>query len=249
MRIGTIVTATNNNPLYIEFIPMFVKAWKKVLPEADVHILLIAESIPVEYNDYKDYIKLVKPIAGVHTAFHAQCIRLLYPREVKRTSEAVLITDMDMIPLNNSYYTKPIESIDDNAFIVYRDVLLPVEIPMCYVAGLPNTWTNIFGSEDTETLLKQWYQYSNYSGVHAGSGWNTDQLILTRMFKMWDGNKVILNDTITNFKRLCRQLSVINKSNLSTIVENIKSGMYCDYHCLRPYSRHKEINDLIIDSL
>lgn len=246
MHIGTIVTATNTNPLYIEFIPMFVKAWKKVLPEVDICILLIADSIPVEYNDYKDYIKLIKPIPGIHTAFHAQCIRLLYPREVERTSEAVIISDMDMIPLNNSYYSKSIESIDDNAFVVYRDVLLPREIPMCYVAGLPKTWTSIFGSEDTETLLKQWYQYSNYSGIHAGSGWNTDQLILTKMFKLWDGNKVVLNDIITNFKRLCRSSGDFN---LATLKDKIKSGMYCDYHCLRPYSKYRTINDFIVDSL
>lgn len=250
MRIGTVVTATNDNPLYIEFIPMFVKAWKKVLPEADVHILLIADSIPIEYVSYKDYIKLIKPIPGIHTAFHAQCIRLLYPRQVERTSEAVIITDMDMIPLNNSYYTKPIEYLDDDAFVVYRNVLLPLEIPMCYVAGLPKTWTSIFGSEDTETLLQHWFKQSHYSGVLGGSGWTTDQLILSKMYKLWNGKKVILNDSITKFNRLDRSdLFTFYQRDIELLKEKIKVGEFSDYHCLRPFSAHKELNNFVVDLL
>jgi hypothetical protein len=224
MRIGTVVTATDANPLYIEFIPMFVKAWKKVLPEADIIILLIADSIPDIYLPYKDYIKLVKPIPGIHTAFHAQCIRLLYPREVERNTEAVIITDMD--------------------------VLLPVEIPMCYVAALPFIWKSVFGTEGSETLLRQWYQYSNYSGNHGGTGWNTDQLILTRMFKLWGGKKVVLNDSITKFNRLDRSdIHRFYQSNIELLKEKIKAGEYSDYHCLRPYSNFTELNNFIVDSL
>ncbi len=250
MRIGTVVTATDANPLYIEFIPMFVKAWKKVLPEADINIVLVSDSIPDIYLPYKDHIKLVKPIPGIHTAFHAQCIRLLYPREVERNTEAVIITDMDMIPLNNSYYTKPIEYRDDDTFIVYRNVLLPVEIPMCYVAALPFIWKSVFGTEDSETLLKQWYQYSNYSGKHGGSGWNTDQLILTRMFKLWCGKKVVLNDSITKFNRLDRSdIHIFSQSNIQLLKEKIKAGEFSDYHCLRPYSNFTELNNFIVDSL
>lgn len=247
MHIGTVITATDTNPLYIEFIPMFIKAWKKVLPDIDIIILLIAEIIPEDYVSYKDNIILVKPIEGMHTAFHAQCIRLLYPREVKRNTEAVIITDMDMIPLNNLYYTKHIESIDNSTFIVYRNVLLPIEIPMCYVAALPNIWSSIFGSENTEILLKQWYQHSRYSGVHAGSGWNTDQLVLTRLFKLWNGNKVILNDIITKFNRLDR--SHIFQTNIELLKEKIKAGEYSDYHCLRPFNKFSELNTLIVNSL
>jgi len=250
MRIGTVVTATDTNPLYIEFIPMFIKAWKKVLPEVDIHILLIAESIPEIYSSYKDNIILVKPIPGVHTAFHAQCIRLLYPRDVKRNTEAVIITDMDMIPLNNSYYTKPIEYIDNDVFVVYRDVLLPTEIPMCYVAALPNIWSSVFGKDQTEDLIKQWYQHSQYSGIHGGSGWNTDQLILTRMFKLWNGKKLVLNDGITKFNRLDRShIDYLSQNNIELLKEKVKAGEYSDYHCLRPYRKYSELNNLIVNSL
>ncbi len=250
MYIGTIVTATNTNPMYIEFIPMFVKAWKKVLPEADIIILLIADSIPEIYLPYKDYIKLVKPIPGIHTAFHAQCIRLLYPREVERDTEAVIITDMDMIPLNNSYYTKPIEYIDDDSFIVYRDLLFPVEIPMCYVAALPSIWKSVFGLEDTTKLLQHWFMQSHYSGILGGSGWTTDQLILSKMYKLWEGKKVLLNDIITKYNRLERaDVFTFYQSNIELLKEKIKAGEFSDYHCLRPYSRFTELNNFIIDSL
>ena len=62
MKLGTIVTATDTNPLYLEFIPNFITAWNKLVPEADVHVVLISNEIPTEYMKYKDNIKLYKNI-------------------------------------------------------------------------------------------------------------------------------------------------------------------------------------------
>jgi len=56
MKIGTIITATDINPLYCDFIPMFIKAWNKILPNADVKIILVAESIPENLIEYKNNI-------------------------------------------------------------------------------------------------------------------------------------------------------------------------------------------------
>ena len=52
MKLDCIVTAVNENPLYLEFIPIFVKTWKKLYPDVDVKIILIAHAIPKEYEEY-----------------------------------------------------------------------------------------------------------------------------------------------------------------------------------------------------
>jgi hypothetical protein len=247
MKVGTVLVATDTNPLYMDFIPIFIKAWKSLLPEADVCVVLVANEIPEQFKQYTDCIKLFPPIPGVHTAFQAQCIRLLYPREIAR-DEGVLITDMDMLPMNRRYYVDSIEAIPQDHFVVYRDVCLPSEISMCYNVAHPSVWRSMFGVDDISTILQGWYSGTGYDGIHGGTGWNTDQTILVTKFNNWTGPKTILNDTITQFSRLDRVLPW-QFHDTTTLRNRIQSGQYADYHCLRPYHDYKEMNDFIVRCL
>jgi len=40
MKLDCVLTAVNENPLYLEFIPIFIKTWNKLYPGIDVKILL-----------------------------------------------------------------------------------------------------------------------------------------------------------------------------------------------------------------
>ena len=50
------------------------------------------------------------------TSFISQYIRLLYPA-ILNSEGGVLITDMDMLPMNSDYYIKSIEDINNDKFI------------------------------------------------------------------------------------------------------------------------------------
>lgn len=246
MKIGTVLTASDLNPLYSEFIPIFIKAWKILFPEVDVIVVLVANEIPDNLKEYSEHIRLSPPIEGIHTAFHAQCIRLLYPRHIEKEG-GVLISDMDMLPMNRYYYENPIADKSDDMFIAYRDVCLPYEIPMCYSIASPSVWKSMFGDKSDEETLKEWYT-PIYDGKHGGKGWNTDQLILIQKFKEWTGPKIILNDRITKYNRLDRVLPH-QFNDIANLRCKIKQGIYSDYHCLRPYTQYKQINDFVVDSL
>lgn len=247
MKVGTIVVATDTNPLYMDFIPVFVKAWSHLIPEADIRIVLVADSIPDQYKSYANHIVLFPPIPGIHSAFQAQCIRLLYPREVTR-NKGVLITDMDMIPMNRQYYVDSISSIPSDRFVVYRDVCLPSEISMCYNIAHPSVWREIFGDKDTRDTLSDWHIPVSYDGQHGGSGWNTDQLILVEKFNGWNGPKVILNDRMTHFRRLDRH-AYWDFQDKEVLKHRIQNGYYADYHCMRPYNEHASVNDFVVRCL
>lgn len=247
MKIGTVLVATDLNPLYVRFVPSFITAWKILVPEADICVVLIADRLPPFLGRFADHIRLFPPIPGVHSAFQAQCIRLLYPRLITR-NEGVLITDMDMLPMNRSYYVDSIASIPDDHFVVYRDVCLPHEISMCYNVAHPSTWISMFGREDAVTLLRSWNTTVQYSGEHGGSGWNTDQVILVNSFNAWAGPKTVLNDTITKFARLDRAYPQVFEDP-SRLRDLIRQGVFADYHCLRPYDAYKEQNDFIVECL
>ncbi len=217
-----------------------------MLPDADVCIVLIADEIPPAYQPYSEYIRVCPPVPGMHTAFQAQCIRLLYPRQIAR-DQGVLITDMDMLPMNRSYYVDSIASLATDAFVVYRDVCLPGEISMCYNVAHPSVWTAIFGSRPTQEVLTEWYRSSGYDGVHGGQGWGTDQKILVRAFNEWAGPKIILNDSITKFARLDRAMPMnMWDRERSRIQKLILEKYFADYHCLRPYSQFKSWNDWVL---
>lgn len=243
MRIGTVLTATDLNPLYCDFIPIFIRAWTVLFPEIDVVIILVADSIPDSLSEFSKNIRCHKPIAGVHTAFQAQCVRLLYPQYIER-NEGVLITDMDMLPMNRFYYEDAIRSIPDETFICYRDVCLPTELPICYNIAIPSVWKAVFEGETMES----WYKGTDYDGNHGGTGWSTDQLVLIKKFNEYSGRKVILNDSVTRYNRLDRAYSS-HFADTNELRRKIAAGVYSDYHCLRPHSEHKDMNNFIVDSL
>lgn len=244
MKIGTILTACDLNPLYSDFIPNFVKAWNVLFPDADVIVVLIADELPESLKVYEKNIRLFKPIPNMLTAFQSQCIRLIYPRLIER-NEGVIITDMDMLPTNRSYYRDPIKDISDDTFVTYRDVCLPTEIAMCYNIAVPGVWKGVFGDSTNEDILKSWYAGVYYDGKHGGWGWGTDQQILLKKFNEWNGPKVTLNDQITGYNRLDRIHPWVFE-NRDILRSNIQKGLYSDYHCLRPYSDYKDINDFIV---
>jgi len=247
MKLGTILTACDLNPLYSEFIPNFIKAWNILFPDADVIVVLIADEIPNYLKDYEKNLRLFKPIPNIHTAFQAQCIRLLYPRNIER-DEGVLITDMDMLPMNRSYYVDAIKDIPNDTFVTYRNVCLPTQIAMCYNIATPKVWQNVFGNSTSESILQSWYVSIIYDGNHGGKGWGTDQIILLKKFNKWNGSKVTLNDSITKYNRLDRSRTKIF-DNLDDLKVSIQSEKYTDYHCLRPYSSYKLINDFVVNCL
>jgi len=252
MIIDTVITATNILPLYYDFIPTFIKAWNILFPEVNVKIILVHDHIPDNIKEYTDNIILFKPLKGINTAFISQIIRLFYPALID-TDKGVLITDIDMIPMNRTYYTEHIKKYSADKFICYRDVLLDLEeLPMCYNVAVPNIWGEIFNVhniDDIRNIICGIYNQINYDGNYGGSGWTTDQKLLYDMVLKWNkqtGNLILLNDKITNFLRMDRIYGVdIHDKSINDMI----TGRYSDYHMLRPYTQHKNKNDQIIDIL
>jgi hypothetical protein len=248
MKLEGVCSACDLNPLYLEFIPMFVKSWKKLFPEILIRIVLIAQAIPEEYMEYKDYIVLFPDLKDtkIHTAFQAQTIRLLEPRNFP-VSGAVMITDIDMIPLNRNYYIKAAEACTDTTFVISRTSSGTLSA-MCYCLATPSTWTKVFSDVPAATLLRQWSPPA-YNGTPSHTSWFTDQRILTIHVKHY-GIVKYLKDSDLKFQRLDRahtHMFVVNRR--IDLRKRIQTGIYHDYHALRPYSEFKEVNDFVLESI
>jgi len=257
MKLDCVLTSCNLNPLYCDFIPIFIKTWNKLYPDIDVKIVLISDYIPDNLMLHDKNIILFKPIINISTAFISQYIRLLYPA-ILDYEHGILITDIDILPMNKTYYSKNIESFENNKFIYYRDVLLKTDnqIAMCYNVATNKIWRDIFEIYSLENITNKIITRFNqikqtFCEGPGNSDWFTDQIDLYNYIKLWNiktNNFIYLNDNLTNFNRLDRihmNKNVINQTEM----KKIKSGFYSDYHCLRPYSEYKNINELILNLL
>ena len=249
MKLDCVLTGINEDPLFLDFIPLFVKTWNKLYPHIDIKIILIATNIPTHLVKYQNNIILFKPIGNISTAFISQYIRLLYPA-ILNYKNGIMITDVDIIPMNRTYYTKNIEPFTDDKFIYFRENVCfnTNEIAMCYNVALPHIWNDIFhinSIEDIKERLIKIYKTIHYDGGRGKSGWCTDQLDLYKYVMEWNektNNFICLKENNTGFCRLNRNTFDINDK---TIIRSIQHGKYTDYHCLRPFKQYESINNNI----
>ena len=253
MKLDCVLTSVNENPLYLGFVPIFIKTWNKLYPDVDVKIILIAKDIPKELLLYKNNIILFEPIENVLTSFTSQFIRLLYPC-ILNYKNGVLITDMDMLPMNKTYYTENIIEYDNNKFIYYRDSIAFnfKQIAMCYNIATPEIWKDIFKINSLDDIVNYIKDVSDKTIIkegHGNTGWCTDQITLYNKVSEWKkktNNFIQLDEKKTGFRRLERNAFNISDVNKS---KDITNGIYTDYHCRRPMSKHSEINWKIYDLL
>ena len=250
MKLDCVLTATNDIPLYSDFIPIFVKTWKKLHPDVDIKIVYIAENLPEKYKEYEEHIVMFPPIEGLKTSFTAQYIRLLYPCLLEYEN-GVLITDMDMLPLSTTYYTDLSECSNNNFACFTKELTTKKgthinQLPICYNIATPSIWSQVFNVKTMEDLKERLISYRK-----TAQRWCTDQSSLYTSVVKWNaetGDYIPLMKTGWGRVSFCRKGNV--DYSLSNITKNgISEGRYRDFHCPRPYEKYKELIDEVYDLL
>jgi hypothetical protein len=253
MRLSHVVIACDLNPDYLEFWPLTSQAWEEIVGIEPLLLVIGDEKAVPRKLRVDDRVRIIPPVAGVHTAFQAQCIRLLYPA-LMETSGGVLISDIDLFPLIPGYFHQPVRRLDERHFITYRDARLNRrEVAIAYNAARPETWAEIFdvtSLDDVLTHLAEWAARVEYDGVHGGAGWYTDQHILYEKLVAWTAapdRLWMLDDVYCGYQRLDR-MELIHEAGLEPHRQRgIRSMKYSDYNCLVPYRAHQEVNDLVLE--
>lgn len=258
LRLTHALVASDLNPQYLDFWPLVRRAWEEVIGVEPVLVLVADEDeVPPDFRS-DPAVRLFAPVPGLHTAFQAQCIRLLYPALLDTGGGAVITTDADMAPLDPRYFHRPLSGVSGHHFVAYRDVLVAnQEIPICYNAARPATWERIFkvtSLGDIAMRLGEWWRTVVYSGTRGGIGWGTDQSILyhalvehgRRAETVW-----ILDDRFTVFHRLDHPVLRGRRGldvNLSDVdLDLLRHGAYSDFHCVPPYRERRELNEIPVE--
>jgi hypothetical protein len=179
MKLTTVLCAVNNNPEYYLFVPKQILFWAKF--GIKFVTVFVGAAIPTELQGC-DNVILWTQNADLNPAYVAQNMRIYYPALLDLPDdEAVMITDMDMLPMSPGFYKDGLEAFTKQDFVYYRHVD-GNQIYMCYNAAHPATWGNVFGvrtEADVAEKLEANYN-KNYNGVPGETGWYTDQLVLYR---------------------------------------------------------------------
>jgi FkbM family methyltransferase len=254
-KFDCVLTAVNNNPDYIQYIPNFIKSWSFLFPEVDIKIIFINDEITSELKQFEKYIILFKPIPNIDTAFIAQNIRIYYPAILNK--KGVLITDIDIYPLNRNYFEKPTENnILKNTFLSYRPKgsVGTEQIAICYNMASSHIWSIISGVKginDIQLKLRQTYP-RNYGVLcppplqWLKHGWFKDQ---EELFKMIDNThiniKYIGDKEFNRIDKLNQTIDKINK-----LSKKINLQCYSDFIPLRKEQKdYLAINELVVNSL
>jgi hypothetical protein len=232
MHISHVVTSVNDNPKYTKFIPSFIESWKAMYPSITPIIVYVGK-LPIDayLNRFKDNIVSLEIDSSINTVFASQSARMLYTCLIN-TDSAVMISDIDMMPCNKTYFNNELlESIPDNAMVSFRpkSAVDEGQIAMCYVAGKPHTWRSVFGinTESDLTNFLARYSHINFDGIHGGNGWYTDQQLLYEYASHYNGGLVFLSDHDMNYNRLDIFHHNYNRTHMCDL---IKTGFFSDSH-------------------
>jgi hypothetical protein len=178
MKLTTVLSAVNDNPAYYKFIPKQILFWNKFAIRFVV--VFIGVILPEELIRYRDNIIHWNKNLDVNTAFVGQNMRLYYPALLTLPDdELVMITDMDMLPMNDTYFKQGLETYTKCDFIYYREIE-GNQFYMLYNAAHPSTWATVFGIQSEADIEQRIYDTYNaqYDGIPGSTAWYTDQEIL-----------------------------------------------------------------------
>ena len=192
MKLTTVIGSVNDNPKYYMFIPKQILFWKKF--GINFVAVFVGNHIPPELLEYQNNIILWPHNLNLNTAYVGQNIRMYYAARIDLPDdEMVMLTDMDMLPTNPTYYASGLEQCKIEDFIYYRHVD-GNQIYMCYNAAHPKTWGKLFNIHDDTDIrnrLNENYN-SNYDGIPGSTGWSIDQEVMYKKLINYEHLRIVL---------------------------------------------------------
>ncbi|MBS0648527.1 MAG: hypothetical protein JSS10_04790 [Verrucomicrobia bacterium] len=233
LELKRVILSTNNNPLYIEFWPVVAPLWEAMGLRPTL-ALIASKDCPID-TTIGDVIRL-DPLPGIPESLQAQVVRLFLP--CLFPEEGCLISDIDMLPISQSYFREGASHCPDDNFLVYREGYQITNFPMCYVAAKGCVFSDIFQVFNREQIYERIYQWAQF-----GYGWNTDEVMLYKSATAWEqrGGHIIRLRHGADGR--------LDRGNWQTDISKIRISDYIDCHCPRPYSAYQSSIDPIVQAI
>ena len=235
MKLSCALVACNDNPKYLDFWPIVRQAWWDIVGIPAV-MIYIGETKPEAYKDDPSVL-CFKPMDGWSTVTQAQVIRLLYPA-LLQCEGAVVMSDMDMIPLQREYFVEGFEKFREDQFVSLRGIdEQEKQIYICYCGATPKVWSEMFSTkslEDIYTRMGEWSQQMPLQVMQrAQPGWCFDQQKLYEHVKGWlyqSPGRVGLIPWTAEIPRLDRSRPDDWRIDNQLILHMISHNAFVDFH-------------------
>lgn len=226
--IDYVIISSDDNPMYKDFYPIVAKRWKDLgFKTYYINITDIDEVIENEYG----YIHKIKKLENFTSGFQSQIVRLFASNFIKGN---LLMSDIDMLPINGEYYKQYFNELKDDNVIIYTGQPygnVPY-YPMCYVLSNSANFQNYLGIKNIS-----FNDYCQMLSSSYGQAWNTDENFMYDKFQNHIDKLIVKSRDLT--KR-------IDRGGWRYDLNLLRDGYYIDSHMLRPYLNHKfQIDELI----
>jgi hypothetical protein len=173
-----VVVATDENPMFYEFVPLVVGAWKKFFPNVKVTVAVVSKyELACECDDLVYF----EPIPEIPTGNHAKVAR--YFAAGRYPDEVCMVHDMDSVPLQRDYYERIIGQREPGRLLcvgaeVYRGTPHSGKFPAAMMTGEGRLFRWLFGDnvrafiglrmfDEKEDIANAPEQFSDESLVRA----------------------------------------------------------------------------------
>ena len=194
------LTTCNDNQQYYRWIPFAIKFWQRLGFDFIVHFY--ANEIPESLNAYREYIVLEEPSRRMKISSVCQVSRLFLPA-LHANYDLVLITDVDLLPLSQSYF-EMVRNFPKDKFIAMRQK--EEEFYMGFNCASPDIWQSLTKVRPdrkniNQALISIFKRHRSFSlkqifGISPMKvGWGLDQRLLKEyLSSMKQEEKICISD-------------------------------------------------------
>tara|TARA_R100001015_G_C4633452_1_gene198425 strand:+ start:3142 stop:3948 length:807 start_codon:yes stop_codon:yes gene_type:complete len=237
-----VIVSTNEDPRFIEFLPIVSAAWKKFFPECDLHVAYVTdrnEDDPlIEKMNLYANVHLFSPIEGIPTPNHAKVARHILASQFG--DSVCMLEDIDTIPLQREYYEERTSHRKKNTVLavgaeVLRGTPHEGKFPMSTITAEGHVFSNLLNplNLSTEELIKSWKDLEIFDHKEAINNppniFSDESLIRALIYKSKDIG-VTHVDRAVDIKK-----DWIDRSWWFVNTERLFSGEYIACNFLRPF--------------
>jgi hypothetical protein len=228
-KIDYVVISSDDNSLYKDFYPIVAKKW------LDLGFKTYYVNITDENSIYENkwgIVHNIKALENFPTGFQSQIVRLFTSKFIDGN---LLMSDIDMLPLNGEYFNQYNDELTSDNMILYSGQPYDKNkfYPMCYVLSKSQTYIKLLDLQDLN-----FESYCNLLNEKYGLAWNSDENFMFDKLENHKDKLIVKKDR--DFSKR------IDRSKWTYDIELLKKGHYIDSHLLRPYEKYfKEVNELL----
>ena len=254
MKIDKAIVSSNCDPFYLDFWPSISKVWRKKFNITPV-LFLVHDDKSVNVSEEYGEVIYFDPLPNIPLHIQAQCSRYWLP--ITELETTWITSDIDMFPMSKKYFIDSITNIQDDKF-VHLNANKIGAFPCCYNVAKGKTFKEVLNLPNSyEEYLKNigWesFPFDHNNGDKYFASWGIDESYPNKMCLQYhDKNRFILASRHDRPGGECHAAYRIDRQGNPGFTWNpnlVLSDHYIDAHSIRPYSKHKNKIDELVELL